>query len=544
MPLIDINGLGHFKDKENEMIAADYSATKTYAVGDYVYYNGVLKRCTTAITTAEAYTAAHWANAVLADDVTELKTASNYDIKTIFNINRAYSLELVVNGTMQPGGNNGSNSAKNTRTDYLNYSESMIVYMDNADYEFCVWGYPGKSTANRVAFTNSAYISSDKTVIIKKTSNLHYFRIGFHRKDGANLTTDLTNPASDFSIISSSIHFYSLASDYDLYPTGDTTARGTEILDFINTTGKCRLAPGDYYIERLYFPEGAVLVGAGKDKTRIICDGTTTTYGIKLRKNSYVANLTVECYQENGNLTPVEDYSLGANGIQIGNIESPLLDAYNVTIENVYVKNFSGCGIFCRYVGQETIGSIFRNVRVEYCSAGFYFGEYAEYNTLIGCNARNCYTGAVVMGGNNIVADSIFGSVEVGISLPESDGYGEGTGNDAHGIITGCKISHTGKYSETNGISIKSEGQASGQIIVGCMFGSFVYVKDRGKGLHFSGCQFRGESPEITIDNSIVQVTSCTFVTGGTTGITVLNGGKFIRTGCVDFNGNVLASVT
>lgn len=79
---IDLNGLDHFKDKENAMIAADYSATKTYAVGDYVYYNGTLYRCTTAITTAEAWTVGHWTAAKLADDltaqseaITELSTA-------------------------------------------------------------------------------------------------------------------------------------------------------------------------------------------------------------------------------------------------------------------------------------------------------------------------------------------------------------------------------------------------------------------------------------------------------------------------------------
>ena len=73
--LIDLNGLGHFKDKENAMVAADYSATKTYAIGDYVYYNGTLYRCTTAITTAEAWTSGHWTAAKLANDVSELKTA-------------------------------------------------------------------------------------------------------------------------------------------------------------------------------------------------------------------------------------------------------------------------------------------------------------------------------------------------------------------------------------------------------------------------------------------------------------------------------------
>lgn len=73
--LIDLNGLGHFKAKENAMVADTYSASKTYAVGDYVYYNGTLYRCTTAISTTEAWTAGHWTAAKLGDDCSSLKTA-------------------------------------------------------------------------------------------------------------------------------------------------------------------------------------------------------------------------------------------------------------------------------------------------------------------------------------------------------------------------------------------------------------------------------------------------------------------------------------
>ncbi len=42
------------------VIAPEYDATQTYAVGDLVMYRGSLYRCTTAITTPEAWTAAHW----------------------------------------------------------------------------------------------------------------------------------------------------------------------------------------------------------------------------------------------------------------------------------------------------------------------------------------------------------------------------------------------------------------------------------------------------------------------------------------------------
>lgn len=40
--------------------APRYNASNTYDVGDYCYYDGILYRCKTAITTAEAWTASHW----------------------------------------------------------------------------------------------------------------------------------------------------------------------------------------------------------------------------------------------------------------------------------------------------------------------------------------------------------------------------------------------------------------------------------------------------------------------------------------------------
>lgn len=57
------------------VIAADYSSSNTYKVGDYVWYNGALYCCTTAITTAEAWTAGHWSAAVIGNDVEKAKEA-------------------------------------------------------------------------------------------------------------------------------------------------------------------------------------------------------------------------------------------------------------------------------------------------------------------------------------------------------------------------------------------------------------------------------------------------------------------------------------
>lgn len=58
-------------------IADAYSTSATYAVGDYCIYSSQLYRCTTAITTAEAWTAAHWTAVQLGDDTSDLRSALN-----------------------------------------------------------------------------------------------------------------------------------------------------------------------------------------------------------------------------------------------------------------------------------------------------------------------------------------------------------------------------------------------------------------------------------------------------------------------------------
>lgn len=59
----------------NGAIAATYSGSATYKVGDYCIHDGGLYRCTTAITTAEAWNAAHWTATKIGPDVSDLKSA-------------------------------------------------------------------------------------------------------------------------------------------------------------------------------------------------------------------------------------------------------------------------------------------------------------------------------------------------------------------------------------------------------------------------------------------------------------------------------------
>ena len=91
---------GYSGDANN--LAADYSSTKTYAVGDYCIYNGSLYRCTAAITTAEAWTAGHWTAAVLGDDVGDLKSAFNRFVTTDKSYELAELESLIIPADTMP----------------------------------------------------------------------------------------------------------------------------------------------------------------------------------------------------------------------------------------------------------------------------------------------------------------------------------------------------------------------------------------------------------------------------------------------------------
>lgn len=54
-----------------------YSSSKTYTIGDYAFYNNVLYRCVSPISTAEAWTSAHWIKASIGDDIIRFRNEYN-----------------------------------------------------------------------------------------------------------------------------------------------------------------------------------------------------------------------------------------------------------------------------------------------------------------------------------------------------------------------------------------------------------------------------------------------------------------------------------
>lgn len=69
-----INVIDGILDKFRLNQAPIYSASSTYALGDYVMYDNYFYKCTTAITVAEAWNAAHWTQTSIGAELDQLNT--------------------------------------------------------------------------------------------------------------------------------------------------------------------------------------------------------------------------------------------------------------------------------------------------------------------------------------------------------------------------------------------------------------------------------------------------------------------------------------
>lgn len=74
--------VGAVADVNNIQIASEYDETATYVYGDYCIKDGVLYRCTTAISVAEAWTVAHWTAVMVTGEYKRVRimTKAQFDL--------------------------------------------------------------------------------------------------------------------------------------------------------------------------------------------------------------------------------------------------------------------------------------------------------------------------------------------------------------------------------------------------------------------------------------------------------------------------------
>lgn len=143
-------------------LAPAYSASATYAVGDHVLYDGGYYVCNTAITTAEAWTAAHWTAAKVGPEITDLKTQIP-NVKHI--IPQAEWDEGSIYASIGTNYNTPSGQTV-TRIRTINYFDGINSVGVNDGYKICLYAWK-KSDGSYVGVWNG-------TDFVKTTSNANW----------------------------------------------------------------------------------------------------------------------------------------------------------------------------------------------------------------------------------------------------------------------------------------------------------------------------------------------------------------------------------
>lgn len=95
MAFLNDTGLTRYDGKLKNLMAAAYSTSATYAVGDYCIHGGSLYKCTAAIESAESWTAAHWTKVNLGDEIDSAKediARLKLDIADVYDSTATYAV--------------------------------------------------------------------------------------------------------------------------------------------------------------------------------------------------------------------------------------------------------------------------------------------------------------------------------------------------------------------------------------------------------------------------------------------------------------------
>lgn len=101
------------------------------------------------------------------------------------------------------------------RSDFLPISGPVLIVAENIpEYRITGWFYSNATSSSGThSVTNMKYYPSAIPLILDPEAEDKYFRFGFYRVDGETLTTDVTDPTSDYSIIRAAVKIYTKLGD-------------------------------------------------------------------------------------------------------------------------------------------------------------------------------------------------------------------------------------------------------------------------------------------------------------------------------------------
>ena len=154
-------------------LAPAYSNAATYAVGDLCTYQGKLYSCSTQISTAEDWTAAHWTSVNMSSEVKQLKNDTSRKVNAFKNVYDAFDGDIEINGYYRlVNGQITWTHAKGIM------STGYIPVEPQKCYRGSTWGIPTNKhflfyDVNK-SFVSSQYQAANGYITIPQ--NVYYFR--------------------------------------------------------------------------------------------------------------------------------------------------------------------------------------------------------------------------------------------------------------------------------------------------------------------------------------------------------------------------------
>lgn len=253
------SAVGQIPVNYNASFAPAYSASSTYAVGDYVVYDGYLWRCTTAITETESWTAAHWTKVALASDVSDLKSAltkTDDDFRSFaYALGYMFTIQTTAWAWYQADIPYGTTLVLKT-VNGANYSGSLMLYKSD------------KST--QIGSTLAPTASGDTATITLNFNDIGYIRA----------YNNFTNPVYVYKVITG----YNAKEKIDnlMYEQGISNSELLNIPQIVNLFDKSKIAAG-------YINSANGGVGNGYYHTDYIPVRAGVTYYVSLISESMFA---------------------------------------------------------------------------------------------------------------------------------------------------------------------------------------------------------------------------------------------------------------
>ena len=144
--------------------AAEYSAAQTYAVGDYCTHDGKLYRCTTAITGAEEWTAAHWTETSVATELEAISTTLQKKADTTKKTTVTLSTNWTGNTSPYTQSVTISGTTSNSKVDLQPDATAIAQMAEDGTVALYIANNNGVLTANAVGEKPTAEMTIQATI--------------------------------------------------------------------------------------------------------------------------------------------------------------------------------------------------------------------------------------------------------------------------------------------------------------------------------------------------------------------------------------------